>query len=130
MAELLGTNVMGTSPAQIIRGMAKLGIRLRKADIQGRDPCALRCPAMLFVDHPSTGSESHLMVLFGVRDHVCDLSDPLVGKLRIPEKKLRSMWRGKALEVDSVDRERLMPGNSMSHSTRFRAGQIPLEKKM
>lgn len=98
MAELLRTNMLGTSVAQIIHGMKRLGISCRKVEVRDRDPLALRPPAMLFVDHPAVGSESHVVVFWGVTKEGYRVCDPAYGELILTQERIRAMWPGRALE--------------------------------
>ena len=66
MAELFGTTTRtGTSAAQVMYGMRQLGITTRKVEIADVDISRLTVPAMLFVDHPVTGPESHAVAYMG-----------------------------------------------------------------
>ncbi len=105
MAELLGTTVMGTSPAQVLRGMQRIDISCQKVVVDDRDPLKLKLPALLLVDHPATGSESHAVVVLERKEGCCTVIDPLVGKVRISSQRLSSVWRGRAIECAGIDSE-------------------------
>lgn len=95
MARRFGTTAMGTSAAQVIHGFADIGITCTRTEI---DECALDdldAPAMLFVDHPAIGPESHAVFL-RQRDGRREVWDPLGGRISL--KSLCSRWRGRALE--------------------------------
>lgn len=98
MAELFRTSMLGTSVAQIIHGMKKLGISCRKVEIRDGNPRALRAPAILFVDHPASGSESHVIAFWGITERGNKVCDPVFGELTLTREMIRRMWSGRALE--------------------------------
>lgn len=105
MAELLGTTMLGTSVAQIIRGMKKLGISCRKVHVRDRDPQVLRPPAILFVHHPAGGPESHAVAFWGISERGYRVCDPMFGELTLTRERIRKMWSGRALECSLASRQ-------------------------
>ena len=98
MAERLGTTVLGTSPAEVIEGLAELGIACRRFEREDADPTALAAPAMLFVDHSATGPESHAVAFLGMDGRRALVVDPLGGLYKVTPERLSARWHGHALE--------------------------------
>ncbi len=99
MAVLFGTSVFGTSDAQVIYGMRKTGFSCKKVEIPNADPEKLNTPAMLFIDHPMTGPESHAVVCMGFRDGKAEIRDPLHYDIRFQSKEeLAKVWHGRGIE--------------------------------
>jgi predicted double-glycine peptidase len=97
MAKALATTAFGTSDAAILIGLRSLGFACRKVTVSSfRDVAS---PAMLFVDHPATGAESHVVALASSNREHAEILDPLSGRLWMTEAQLREIWHGKALEV-------------------------------
>ncbi|MBU0550786.1 hypothetical protein KKF91_16130 [Myxococcota bacterium] len=96
MIALMGTTDRGTSTAQIITGLARLGVECRKAQHEG--PLALTAPAILFVDHPTAGAESHAVLYVGARDGIVEYLDPVDGRHRVEPSVLKAIWPGRAVE--------------------------------
>jgi len=96
MAELLGTTVQGTSVAQTVYGMRKLSVHCRKAEFD--EAAAIPVPAMLFVDHPSAGEESHAVAMTRRPENGrIEILDPLGGRRVFTEADFTAIWHGKAL---------------------------------
>ncbi len=104
MAELYGTSI-GTSAAQVIYGMRKLGFICTMRDIKDANPEMLHPPAMIFIDHPETGPESHAVVYAGFTGGKAEIWDPLIGKRFLPKSKLANIWHGRGIEFQLGKRE-------------------------
>lgn len=100
VAALYGTSMLGTSAAQVIYGNMQIGIVSRKIDLPDRDPARLTAPAMLFVDNPFSGPESHAVAFLGLAQGMAVVWDPLTGLARYDQSRLASFWRGHAIEFD------------------------------
>jgi len=99
MAELYGTSaLLGTTAAQVVYGNATIGIASRKVEIPDRDPERVAAPAMLFIDHPATGPESHAVAYLGMKEGTAEIWDPIRGLKRLDRKSLASVWRGRGIE--------------------------------
>ena len=98
MAELLGTTAAGTSGAQIIYGMRKIGLSCRKVKIADSKPQKLKSPAMMFVNNQFTGPESHAVAYMGIRNGRAEIWDPLEGRRLYGEIELAKIWHGRAIE--------------------------------
>ncbi|MBI5501034.1 MAG: hypothetical protein HY907_12385 [Deltaproteobacteria bacterium] len=97
MAERLGTTVLGSSPAEVIEGLGELGVECRRFE-RDADPTAVAAPAMLFVDHPATGPESHAVAFVGMDGDQALVVDPLYGLRKQTPEHLRARWHGHGLE--------------------------------
>ena len=56
-------------------------------------------PAMLFVDHPQAGPESHVVAYFGSMGDTYEIWDPLDGRIHMDRERLITCWHGRALEL-------------------------------
>jgi hypothetical protein len=98
MAALFGTTKpLGTSDAQIVYGMRTLGLVADRVTIPGADPAQLASLAMLFVDHPATGPESHAVAFMQFAKDHAEIWDPLVGKRFLTKRQLAEIWHGHAV---------------------------------
>jgi uncharacterized membrane protein len=104
VAALYGTSILGTSAAQVVYGNARLGIASRKRDLPDRDPARLAPPAMIFVDNPFSGPESHAVAFLGMEGGKAKIWDPLTGLGRFPAPVLASFWKGHGVEFDPPGR--------------------------
>jgi hypothetical protein len=98
MAERLGTTKLGTSPAQVIAGLAELGVVCQRINREDPDPSKVAQPAVLFVDHRETGPESHAVAFLGMARGRALVVDPLYGLHPMTPAKLRARWHGRGLE--------------------------------
>lgn len=94
MARLIGTTREGSSPAQVITGLAKLGFSCRKTLQAERDVRRLQTPAMLWLE----GRAPHAVLLASVQGERAEVLDPLVGRVAYGWTQVPSTWRGRALE--------------------------------
>lgn len=102
MVLALGTTESGTSPAQIVVGMRRLGFPSRKRISAERDIAAVTPPAVLFVRY---GNEPLGHAVAFVRrdgDNVTIL-DPKSGKADITLEQLQTEWAGYAVEISAPD---------------------------
>ena len=104
MAELLGTTAAGTSAAQIIYGMRKIGFSCRKIEIADSNPRKIKLPAMMFVNNQFTGPESHAVTYVRFTNGKAEIWDPLEGKLLYSKSELAKVWHGRGIEF-SMDKE-------------------------
>jgi hypothetical protein len=98
MVELLGTKEHGTSPAQIIYGMQKLGFMCKKRYIHNEDIAQLHTPAILLVNW-SNEVDGHVVVYNGIMDEKAEIWDPVSGKYLLKLSLLNSKWHGRAIEI-------------------------------
>jgi hypothetical protein len=99
MAELFGTTMGGTSGAQVIYGMRKIGFACNKVEILDCDPQKLQAPAMIFIDNQFTGPESHAAAYLGLDTGKAEIWDPLEGKRLLRKNELRKIWHGRGIEI-------------------------------
>jgi len=98
MAGLFGTTkFFGTSPAQVVYGMRTLGLAAHRVQLPSADPAQLTSLAMLFVDHPATGPESHAVAFMGLTNGTAEIWDPLVGKRLLNKDQLARIWHGRGV---------------------------------
>lgn len=95
MAEALGTTAMGTTAGAAVEMFAARGIACRKT--QGA-ATALSSPAMLMIDHPLAGPESHAVTYVGRAGERFEIWDPLEGRRLFDEAALTAHWSGRAIE--------------------------------
>lgn len=97
MAVLMNTSLLtGTTAGQAIMGMRSKGVecvKLENTDIRG-----FAAPAMLFVDFPSLGPESHAVAFMGLSEGQAEIWDPMAGKRMYSLSSLGKIWHGKGLE--------------------------------
>lgn len=98
MAELFGTTVGGTSGAQVIYGMRKIGFSCNKVQVSESNPEKLTAPAMLFVDNQFTGPESHAVAYMGFNKDKAEIFDPLEGRRLLSKNELAKIWHGRGIE--------------------------------
>jgi hypothetical protein len=99
LATILGTTATGTSSGQVIAGLRRIKIGCRRASFDS--PEEIPFPAMLFVDDPVAGPESHAVALVSrTTGGVCEVWDPLDGRHEMTPEKLRKIWHGKTLVFD------------------------------
>jgi predicted double-glycine peptidase len=99
MAEILGTTWAGTTAAQIIYRMQKIGFDCRMVEIPDCDPEKVAPPAMFFIGHPMTGPESHVVAYMGFYEDKAEIWDPLQGKIYMKKKDLYRIWEGRGIEI-------------------------------
>lgn len=98
MVALLGTKDHGTSPAQIIYGMQKLGLACKKRYIHNKDIAQLHPPAILLVNW-SIEVDGHVVVYNGLVDGEAEIWDPVSGKILMERDALNKKWHGRAIEI-------------------------------
>ncbi|MEM7262241.1 MAG: cysteine peptidase family C39 domain-containing protein [Planctomycetota bacterium] len=97
VAQQLGTTRRGTSIPHIVLGLDHYGQEHRVSTRRTID--ALTTPAILFVDHPVTGKESHAVALVDRREEAFVIWDPLIGETVLSEDDLRRLWHGYVVEL-------------------------------
>ena len=101
LARLMGTSCRGTRAAQAVFGMKAIGIDCTKIRLPRPDPYLIKPPAILSVDLPETGPESHAIYFKGIEPDVrgrAVIYDPLYGRRLMSIEQLKSVWRGTGLE--------------------------------
>lgn len=98
MADLFGTTVGGTSGAQVIYGMRKIGFASKKVEVPDSDPERLKSPAMIFIDNQFTGPESHAVAYMGLNKDKAEIWDPLEGRRFLAKNQLAKIWHGRGIE--------------------------------
>ncbi len=98
MVKLLDTTESGTSPSQIVYGLARLGLTCTKRYVPDLDIAKITPPAVLF-----TGIEAapdvHAIAFMGFNGKYVRIWDPMNGEIPETEEDLKHRWQGRALEV-------------------------------
>lgn len=94
MASLKGTTQAGSSAAQLASGLLAVGISCVPVEAITRREVG--APALLFVDHPQGGPESHAVAVIE-REGRLEVRDPLYGRSGPMDDELSAIWRGRAL---------------------------------
>jgi hypothetical protein len=84
--------------------MKKLGFNCQKIYTKESDLNVVNLPALLFVDHPATGPESHAVGYMGNVGVKAEIWDPLSGKVLMGAEELRKIWHGRAIEMRGFNR--------------------------
>jgi len=109
MARRCETTPQGTLPAKMIRALGSIGIDGELRRVEPFELARLESPAILFVDHPATGRESHSIVYLGPADHTRDehqVIDPLHGRLIMGNWELEAIFHGSMIRLESSPNER------------------------
>jgi hypothetical protein len=96
MGRFMSTRAAGTSPAFIIRGLRQAGITGRKFADAAVNLEALPLPAILIVDHPAAGPESHAVVAvkYDAEKKTLEIWNPLTGSEIMTRTELKRIWSG------------------------------------
>ena len=98
LADLFGTTVGGTSGAQVIYGMRKIGFASKKVEVPDSNPERLKSPAMIFIDNQFSGPESHAVAYMGLNKDRAEIWDPLEGRRFLTKNQLAKIWHGRGIE--------------------------------
>lgn len=101
MARLMGTRACGTSTPSIIRGLRRAGLEARFLEQDPGRPDLLPLPAILLVNHPRAGRESHAVaaVKYWPDQGTLEIWDPLEGRVLVAKKDLSEFWAGHGVTV-------------------------------
>jgi len=98
MAEQLETKIgAGTSAAQAIYGLRKMGIACKKILWSPKQLANSPQPVMLFIDHPLVGKEGHAVTFMKMKEKRYVIWDPLIGKQQMTLQKLQKYWHGRGV---------------------------------
>lgn len=100
MAALLGTTRFGSTPAQVVHGLERLGFSCRKVFHANADSASVRAPAVLFYPPGDIYSTGHAVLLASAEAHNAIVLDPLVGRVLLNPVELSARWKGHAVECD------------------------------
>lgn len=99
-ARTIGTRSSGTSPGQVILGLPSLGLEARKFQVDPADGASIPMPAMLFINHPATGPESHAVALVqSLAGNQIAFIDPLEGEVVLTMAEFSKKWGGRGLHI-------------------------------
>lgn len=93
MVTALGTTMRGTSTAQVVLGMSRLGFACRLVDARSIEQ--VHPPALLLVN----GADSHAVAYMGAQDNRLIVLDPMRGRTLLTPELLSRIWRGHAIEL-------------------------------
>ena len=74
-----------------------MGLHREKVVARDGDVGHLTVPAMLFIDHPQAGPESHAVALMEADGGQAVFWDPLHGREQRSFEALRAIWHGRAV---------------------------------
>lgn len=98
MAHELRTSIRGTSPAQIVFGMRRLGFAAHRLSSSGVEPDAITPPAVLLIDMPQFSAGHAVAYVHRVGDKV-EIWDSTRGKVLMTDTELKTVWHGLAVEI-------------------------------
>lgn len=98
MVALLGTTDAGTSPAQIVYAMRKMGFASGKRHVRDRDITRVAAPAILFVK-AGPDIDGHVVTFAGMTNGKAEIWGPSFGKKFIAVQDLQNDWGGRAIEI-------------------------------
>ena len=98
MAKLAGTTILGTSPGQIVNALKTAGIAAEKKSLNLNQLPSLNQPAILFIDYPGLGPDSHAVAYLPSESSRIKIIDPLSGGYKFDVKRFPWKWRGHLLE--------------------------------
>jgi hypothetical protein len=95
---IAGTTALGTGPAQLIDALRAKEIVGTRRTATVEDLAVLRRPAILFVDYPGLGPDSHAIVFLPKGAGHLALVDPLRGLYDESAEALAARWRGRLVK--------------------------------
>jgi hypothetical protein len=106
MARFMGTRAAGTSPAFIMRGLRKAGIAARKFNDPAVNLETLPLPAILIVDHPAAGPESHAVAAleYDADRKSLVIWNPLTGFELMTRAELKRIWSGHGIACQKTSK--------------------------
>lgn len=105
MAEIFNTGaISGTSAAQVVYGMRRLGIDGRMIYASDSDISTVTPPAILYMGGRDKWAAFHAVAFMGYRDGKAEIYDPLNGIFRIPENRMKNDWTGRGIAFDMKNR--------------------------
>jgi hypothetical protein len=106
MARFMSTRAAGTSPAFIIRGLREAGITGRKFADPFVHLDTLPLPAILIVDHPGVGPESHAVAAlrYDTEKKALEIWNPLTGPESKTREELKRIWSGHGIACQKTSR--------------------------
>ena len=97
-ALLMRTTRSGTSMAGVRYGLWQLKIEQRTLSRRHNQISRINFPALLFVDHPSAGHESHALLYRQPQGDRFELWEPMGGRLVMTEEQIATFWHGRGVE--------------------------------
>ncbi|MAE64899.1 MAG: hypothetical protein CMJ18_11575 [Phycisphaeraceae bacterium] len=100
-AELLGTTRTGTHNGQLRYALDRLGYAYETLNRGYHHLADVPPPAILFVDHPKLGRESHAVLFVAHRRGRYEIWDPLTGRELATAQQIDANWHGNGVRVIS-----------------------------
>jgi len=97
-AKLLHTTSKGSGPCQLRYALTKLNIPYQTLRLKEPDLKQVHPPAILYVDHPQVGKESHAVTFIATSDKGYEIWDPLIGRVYWSQQDIDSLWHGKGIQ--------------------------------
>ena len=104
VAKALGTTRFGTSPAQVVYGLKKLGFTCSKHVYSRTQLDQVTAPAVLFLPPQRGKSEGHAILLKGRSGDRFQIIDPLSGLLEWTTEIAATTWFGHTVECTPTGR--------------------------
>ncbi|NQZ66627.1 MAG: hypothetical protein HRT89_01030 [Lentisphaeria bacterium] len=99
MALELHTKIIGTTNGQMRYLLSRYNIRWRDINKRSLSLADIQCPAILNVDHPVVGKESHAVAYMKMlREGSYEIWDPLSGLEVWSAKTVAEVWHGTGIE--------------------------------
>lgn len=102
VARIVGSTNLGTSVGAMRYGFDRLRCDFRTLTREHSDISRVQGPAVLIVDHPATGGESHAVLYVGVVGERIELIDPLQGRCFVDVDRFGHFWHGQGVECLAV----------------------------
>ena len=96
-AGLLLTTVYGTAPGQLRFVLDQLGFSFTTLDPKQPSLADVPPPAILFVDHPALGRESHAVMYRAIAEGGYEIYEPLEGAIVWDRQTLEARWHGNGI---------------------------------
>jgi len=99
VAKLSNLSKFGATSGELRYTLNKLGFRYKTIVDTKQKLKTLTPLAIIYIDYPNLGKESHTVVYLGYKDGIYHIWDPLKGYRDIPQKQMDSIWHGNGIEV-------------------------------
>ena len=103
MAQLMHTRHTGTTSSEIVEGLRSIGLVASRFETSP-NVYPIPTPAILIVDHPKAGKESHAIAALSYLQggQTLIIVDPLQGTRMIKKQELAKIWHGHGIQVSFV----------------------------
>lgn len=101
LAVLLKTSTFGTHLSSLEYICPSLGFYAKRSLVKYADLQGINY-ALVTVDHPQTGPDSHAVVLVSASIDTVHLIDPLQGRLKMSAEDFQEIWHGQVVTIDKI----------------------------